>query len=79
MRTVASVNPEISCLHHVFIKAVEWGMIERSSFDRGKKASCPRKATDGLDPLKRVKYTAYLMLALMSIQGILLKPSSTRE
>ena len=34
--TVASVNREMSCLHHVFGKAVEWEMIERNSFDRGK-------------------------------------------
>jgi integrase len=36
MRTVASVNREISCLHHLFTKAVEWEMIERSPFDKGK-------------------------------------------
>jgi len=34
--TVATVNREFSCLHHVFAKAVEWEMIERNPFDRGK-------------------------------------------
>jgi len=36
MRSDASVNREMSCLHHVFSKAVEWEMIERNPFDRGK-------------------------------------------
>lgn len=35
-RTDAAVNREMSCLHHIFNKAVEWEMIERSPFDRGK-------------------------------------------
>jgi integrase len=35
-RKDASVNREIACLHHLFTKAVEWEMIERSPFDRGK-------------------------------------------
>lgn len=36
LRSVASINREISCLHHVFAKAVEWEMVEQSPFDRGK-------------------------------------------
>ena len=36
VRAVASVNREISCLHHIFTKALEWEMIERSPFDKGK-------------------------------------------
>ena len=36
LRAVASINREMSCLHHIFTKAVEWEMIERSPFDRGK-------------------------------------------
>jgi integrase len=36
LRTDASVNREMSCLHHLFTKAVEWELIERSPFDRGK-------------------------------------------
>ncbi len=36
IRTNASVNREMSCLHHIFTKAVEWEMMERSPFDRGK-------------------------------------------
>lgn len=36
IRAVATVNREISCLHHLFTKAVEWEMIERSPFDKGK-------------------------------------------
>lgn len=32
----ASVNREMSCLHRIFAKAVEWEMIERSPLDRGK-------------------------------------------
>lgn len=35
-RTDASINRELSCLHHLFTKAVEWEMTERSPFDRGK-------------------------------------------
>jgi integrase len=36
IRTDATVNREMTCLHHVFTKAVEWEMTERSPFDRGK-------------------------------------------
>lgn len=36
VRAIASVNREISCLHHIFTKAVEWEIIERSPFDKGK-------------------------------------------
>ncbi len=36
LRSDASVNREMSCLHHIFTKAVEWEMMERSPFDRGK-------------------------------------------
>mgnify|MGYP001154716684 CR=1 FL=1 len=36
IRTDASVNREMSCLHHLFAKAVEWNMIERSPFDKGR-------------------------------------------
>lgn len=35
-RTDASVNREMSCLRHMFRKAVEWEMIEQSPFDKGK-------------------------------------------
>lgn len=34
--TDASVNRIMSCLRHMFKKAVEWEMIEQSPFDRGK-------------------------------------------
>jgi hypothetical protein len=36
IRSRASINREMSCLHHIFLKAVELEMIERSPFDRGK-------------------------------------------
>jgi len=36
IRTVASVNREMSCLHHVLTKGVEWEMMERNPFDKGK-------------------------------------------
>ena len=36
VRADATVNREMSCLHHIFSKAVEWEMMERSPFDRGK-------------------------------------------
>ncbi|MEW6673438.1 MAG: site-specific integrase [Thermodesulfobacteriota bacterium] len=36
VRTDASVNREMSCLHHIFSKAVEWDMIEQNPFDKGK-------------------------------------------
>jgi len=36
IRTVATINREISCLHHLFAKAVEWEMAELNPFDKGK-------------------------------------------
>ncbi len=36
IRTVASTNRQMACLHHIFQKAAEWEMIGRNSFDRGK-------------------------------------------
>jgi len=36
VRTDASVNREMSCLHHIFTKAIEWEMVEKNPFDRGK-------------------------------------------
>lgn len=36
VRKAATVNREISCLHHLFAKAVEWEMVERSPFERGR-------------------------------------------
>jgi integrase len=36
VRTDASVNREMSCLHHIFTKAVEWEMIEQNPFSKGK-------------------------------------------
>ncbi|MEE8552227.1 MAG: hypothetical protein V3S72_02900 [Desulfobacterales bacterium] len=36
IRADASVNREMSYLHHIFTKAVEWEMIEQSPFDKGK-------------------------------------------
>jgi len=36
VRTPATCNREMSCLHHIFTKGVEWEMLERSPFDRGK-------------------------------------------
>ena len=36
LRSPVTVNREIACLHHVFEKAKEWQMIERSPFDQGK-------------------------------------------
>ncbi len=35
-RKDASVNREIACLHHLFRKAVEWQLMERSPFERGR-------------------------------------------
>jgi len=35
-RADATVNREMSCLHHLFSKAFEWEMIEQSPFDRGR-------------------------------------------
>jgi integrase len=35
IRTDASVNREMSCLRHIFKKAVEWAMVEISPFDKG--------------------------------------------
>ncbi|MBN2845530.1 MAG: site-specific integrase [Deltaproteobacteria bacterium] len=36
LRKDASVNREMSCLHHLFSKGVEWEMLEQSPFDRGR-------------------------------------------
>ena len=36
IRTDASINREMACLHHIFTKASEWEMIEKSPFNRGK-------------------------------------------
>jgi integrase len=36
IRSDATINREMSCLHHIFSKAMEWEMIEQSPFDRGK-------------------------------------------
>ena len=36
LRSEASVNREMSCLHHLFTKAVEWEMVEQNPFGRGK-------------------------------------------
>jgi integrase len=34
MRRVSSVNREMSCLHHLFSKAVEWDLMEKTPFER---------------------------------------------
>ena len=36
IRKDASINRAMSCLRHIFAKAVEWEMIEQSPFDKGK-------------------------------------------
>jgi integrase len=36
LRKDSSINREMSCLHHLFQKAVEWELIEQSPFGRGK-------------------------------------------
>jgi integrase len=36
LRKDASVNREMSCLHHLFSKAVEWDMMEKSPFEHKK-------------------------------------------
>lgn len=36
IRMDASVNREMSCLHHIFSKAVEWEMTEQDPFNKGK-------------------------------------------
>jgi integrase len=36
IRADASVNREMSCLHHIFTKAGEWEMVEQNPFDKGK-------------------------------------------
>jgi integrase len=36
MMAEASVNREMACLRHVFSKAVEWEMMERNPFEKGK-------------------------------------------
>ena len=36
IRKDSTVNREMSCLHHIFTKAVEWDMMELNPFDKGK-------------------------------------------
>lgn len=36
IRKDATINREISCLHHIFTKAYEWELVEHNPFDRGK-------------------------------------------
>jgi integrase len=36
IRKDSTINREMSCLRHIFRKAVEWDMVERSPFERGK-------------------------------------------
>lgn len=36
VRSVATINREMVCLHHIFEKATEWDMGERNPFSRGK-------------------------------------------
>ena len=36
VRTVAAVNREISCMHHLFAKGKEWEILEGNPFDKGK-------------------------------------------
>jgi integrase len=36
IRTDATVNREISCLHHLFSKGAEWELLEQNPFGRGK-------------------------------------------
>ncbi len=36
IRKDATINREMSCLRHIFRKAVEWDMIEQSPFDKGR-------------------------------------------
>jgi len=36
IRTDATVNREISCLHHLFAKGAEWELLEQNPFSRGK-------------------------------------------
>jgi integrase len=36
LRTDAAANREMSCLHHIFTKAVEWELMEQSPFDKGR-------------------------------------------
>jgi len=36
IRTDASVNREISCLHHLFAKGSEWELLEQNPFSKGK-------------------------------------------
>ncbi len=36
IRTDASINREMACLHHLFVKAVEWDMMEQNQFEKGK-------------------------------------------
>ncbi len=39
LRKDATVNREMSCLHHIFTKAVEWELIDQNPFNRGKTLS----------------------------------------
>ncbi|UCF85809.1 MAG: site-specific integrase [Desulfobacteraceae bacterium] len=49
IRKQGSTNREIAAIHHLFVKALEWDMIEKSPFE-GKKALC------GKENNERVRY-----------------------
>jgi integrase len=36
IRSASACNREVAALHHLFVKGVEWDMLEKSPFDRGK-------------------------------------------
>lgn len=45
VRTDAAINREMGVLRHIFRKAVEWEMMEKSPFDIGKSLQLKRKIT----------------------------------
>ena len=60
VRTNASINREMACLHHLFTKAFEWEMVERNPFERGKslilKENNQRLRFLSEDEIKRLLY-----------------------
>jgi len=70
-RTTAAVNREMSCLHHIFRKGVEWGMLEKSPFEG--KASLLRKENNArMRFLNEDEIRRLLAMAAPHLQNIIL-------
>jgi hypothetical protein len=75
MRIDAAVNREVSCLRHVFNKAVEWEMIEASPFSRVG-GSISRRTTSACASSRRRRSSASWQSARSIFAGSWIAPST---